>query len=65
MGLTKNPAVVVNLLIGMGIFPVHVNVELFKMKNRVGFSTEHIAAVERLCDTPPADPDLVTSRALK
>jgi exoribonuclease-2 len=58
MGLTKNPAVVVNLLIGMGVFPCHVNVDLLRMKNLVEFTKEHNAAVEQLCGTPPVDPDL-------
>ncbi|CAM6101170.1 unnamed protein product [Calypogeia fissa] len=58
MGLSKNPAVAVNLLIGIGVFPLHVNVDLLKMKNLVEFTKEHIAAVEHLYETPPIDPDL-------
>jgi hypothetical protein len=59
MGLTKNPGVVVNILIGMGIFPLHVNVDLLKMKSLVEFTNEQIAAVEQLRENPPVDPDLV------
>ncbi|KAM7526350.1 hypothetical protein LguiA_016252 [Lonicera macranthoides] len=56
MGLTKTSSSAINLLIDIGYFPVHVNLDLLKFNIRTDFSDEIISAAEtRLLDSP--DPD--------
>lgn len=48
MGLTKTAASALNLLIDIGYFPVHVNLDVLKFNIRTGFSDELISAAESL-----------------
>ncbi|XVF55274.1 hypothetical protein PTKIN_Ptkin06aG0023700 [Pterospermum kingtungense] len=48
MGLTKTASSALNLLINIGYFPVHVNLDLLKLNIRTGHSDEIVAAAERL-----------------
>lgn len=59
LNLTKNPVIALNLLIGMGVFPLHVNVDLVKMKDQLEFTKDHLAAVEHFLNSPQDDPDMV------
>ncbi|XWS67078.1 hypothetical protein CRYUN_Cryun05aG0255700 [Craigia yunnanensis] len=56
MGLTKTAASALNLLINIGYFPVHVNLDLLKFNSLTNHSDEIIAAAERLLsDSSDAD----------
>lgn len=48
MGLTKTASSALNLLINIGYFPVHVNLDLLKLNIRTDHSDEIIAAAESL-----------------
>ncbi|XP_041023892.1 ribonuclease II, chloroplastic/mitochondrial isoform X2 [Juglans microcarpa x Juglans regia] len=56
MGLTKTASSAVNLLIDIGYFPVHVNLELLKFNIRTDHSDEIISAAESLL-VESSDPD--------
>ncbi|KAL2635015.1 hypothetical protein R1flu_006494 [Riccia fluitans] len=58
MNLSKNSAVALNVLVGMGVLPLHVNVDLLKLKNQWEFTKDHLAAVQRILDHPHDDPDM-------
>ncbi|KAG6551326.1 hypothetical protein Mapa_007112 [Marchantia paleacea] len=60
LNLTKTPVIALNLLIGMGVFPLHVNVDLLKMKDQLEFTKDHLAAVEHFLNNPQDDPDMGT-----
>lgn len=59
MGLAKTASSAVNLLIDIGYFPVHVNLELLKLNIDTEHSEEVIAAAESLLAESP-DPDKVS-----
>lgn len=59
MGLTKTASSAVNLLIDIGYFPVHVNLELLKFNIRTDHSDEIISAAESLL-AESSDPDEVS-----
>lgn len=56
MGLAKIPASAVNLLIDIGYFPVHVNLDLLKFNIRTNYPDHILSAAERLLQESP-DPD--------
>lgn len=58
MGLTKTASSAMNLLIDIGYFPVHVNLELLKLNLHTVHSDEIISAGESLL-VESADPDEV------
>ena len=58
MGLTKTSSSAVNLLIDIGYFPVHVNLDLLKFNIRTDYSDEILSAAESLLLDSP-DPDEV------
>ncbi|RWR95417.1 ribonuclease II, chloroplastic/mitochondrial isoform X1 [Cinnamomum micranthum f. kanehirae] len=57
MGLPKVSSVAVNLLIDIGYFPVHVNLDLLKFNIRTEYSDEILAAAENLLSLCH-DPDM-------
>lgn len=59
MGLTKTASSAVNLLIDIGYFPVHVNLDLLKFNIRTDHSDDIISAAESLL-SESADPDEVS-----
>lgn len=59
MGLAKTASSAVNLLIHIGYFPVHVNLDLLKLNVRTNHSDEIIAAAESLL-LQSSDPDEVS-----
>lgn len=59
MGLAKTASSAVNLLIDIGYFPVHVNLDLLKLNIRVDYPEEVIVAAENLLPEP-SDPDEVS-----
>lgn len=59
MGMPKTSSSAVKLLINIGYFPVHVNLELLKSKLRTEHSEQIIAAAESLLAESP-DPDEVS-----
>ncbi|RVW87400.1 Ribonuclease II, chloroplastic/mitochondrial [Vitis vinifera] len=56
MGLVKTASSALNLLIDVGYFPVHVNLDLLKFNIRVDYPDEVISAAENLL-SEPFDPD--------
>lgn len=60
MGLVKTAASAVNLLIDIGHFPRHVNLDLLKFNIRTDHSDDIIAAAESLL-LEASDPDEVMS----
>ncbi|KAI3514453.1 hypothetical protein L1887_12865 [Cichorium endivia] len=56
MGLAKTAASAVNLLIDIGYFPVHVNLDLLKLNIRTNFPDKTLSAAEKLLLESP-DPD--------
>ena len=58
MGMAKVSSSAVNLLIDIGYFSVHVNLELLKLNIHTDHSEEVIAAAESLLAESP-DPDEV------
>lgn len=60
MGLVKTASSSVNLLIDIGYFPRHVNLDLLKFNIRKDHSDEIIAAAESLL-LEASDPDEVMS----
>lgn len=48
MGLAKTSASALKLLIDIGYFPVHVNLDLLKLNIRTDHSDEIISAAERV-----------------
>ncbi|EOY07507.1 Ribonuclease II, putative isoform 1 [Theobroma cacao] len=63
MGLTKTVSSALNLLINIGYFPVHVNLDLLKFNIRTNHSDEIIAAAESLL-SESYDPDEVNRKDL-
>ncbi|XP_024031231.1 ribonuclease II, chloroplastic/mitochondrial [Morus notabilis] len=63
MGLAKTASSAVNLLIDIGYFPVHVNLELLKLNIDTEHSEEVIAAAESLLAESP-DPDKLIRKDL-
>ncbi|XP_021289415.1 ribonuclease II, chloroplastic/mitochondrial isoform X2 [Herrania umbratica] len=63
MGLTKSVSSALNLLINIGYFPVHVNLDLLKFNIRTNHSDEIIAAAESLL-LESYDPDEVNRKDL-
>ena len=59
MGLVKTTSSPLNLLIDVGYFPVHVNLDLLKFNIRVDYPDEVISAAENLL-SEPFDPDEVS-----
>ena len=59
MGLAKTASSAVNLLIDIGYFPVHVNLEQLKLDIKTDHSEEVKAAAESLLAESP-DPDEVS-----
>lgn len=59
MGLAKTASSAINLLIDIGYFPVHVNLELLKLDIETDHSEEVKAAAESLLAESP-DPDEVS-----
>ncbi|KAL3628640.1 ribonucleotide-diphosphate reductase subunit rnr1 [Castilleja foliolosa] len=53
MGLTKTSSAAVNLLIDIGYFPVHVNLDLLKLNIRTDYSEKIVAAAENLLSESP------------
>ena len=58
MGLIKTASSALNLLINIGYFPVHVNLDLLKFNILTNYSDEIIAAAESLL-SDSLDPDEV------
>lgn len=48
MGLMKTSSAAVNLLIDIGYFPVHVNLDLFKFNIHTEYNEEVLSAAENL-----------------
>lgn len=63
MGLVKTALSAVNLLIDIGYFPQHVNLDLLKFNIRTDHSDEIIAAAESLL-LEASDPDEVMSGSI-
>lgn len=59
MGLGKTSASALKLLIDIGYFPVHVNLDLLKLNIRTDHSDEIISAAERVL-SEASDPDEVS-----
>ncbi|CAA0830512.1 Ribonuclease II- chloroplastic/mitochondrial [Striga hermonthica] len=53
MGLAKTASAALNLLINIGYFPVHINLDLLKLNIRTGFPEQIIAAAENLLSESP------------
>lgn len=53
MGLPKMSSAAVNLLIDIGYFPVHVNLDLLKLNVRMKHPDEVLLAAENLLLMPP------------
>ncbi|PIN04763.1 Exoribonuclease II [Handroanthus impetiginosus] len=53
MGLAKTASAAVNLLIDIGYFPVHVNLDLLKLNIRTDYSEEILTAAERILSESP------------
>lgn len=58
MGLQKTSSAAMNLLIDIGYFPVHVNLDLIKFNIQTKYSDELLSAAESLL-TVASDPDEV------
>lgn len=58
MGLPKIAASAVRLLIDIGYFPVHVNLDLLKLNIRTNYPDHILSAAETLLQHSP-DPDKV------
>lgn len=58
MGLAKTASAAFNLLIDIGYFPVHVNLDLLKYNIRTDFSADLLSAAESLL-AEPSDQDEV------
>lgn len=58
MGLQKTSSAAMNLLIDIGYFPVHVNLDLIKFNIQTKYSDELLSAAESLL-TVASDPDKV------
>ncbi|KAJ6814303.1 ribonuclease II, chloroplastic/mitochondrial isoform X1 [Iris pallida] len=63
MGLSKTSSAAVNLLINIGYFPVHVNLDLLKFNIRTNHSDDVLLAAENLL-TLSSDPDEVVRKDL-
>lgn len=48
MGLTKTSSAAINLLIDIGYFPVHANLDLLKLRIKTDYSDEVLSAAENL-----------------
>ncbi|XP_068643326.1 ribonuclease II, chloroplastic/mitochondrial [Aristolochia californica] len=53
MGLPKMSSAAINLLINIGYFPVHVNLDLLKLNIRTDHSVEILSAVEEFLSVSP------------
>lgn len=60
MGLARTSDLAVQLLIDIGYFPVHVNLDLLKFNIRTNYPDHILSAAERLLQESP-DPDKVLS----
>ncbi|KAJ7296299.1 hypothetical protein O6H91_Y132400 [Diphasiastrum complanatum] len=58
LGLPKSSTAAVDVLIGMGVFPFHVNLDLLKSGLRVEFSDEILAAADALRSKAFSDADM-------
>lgn len=56
----RSPTAATDLLVGMSIFPKHVNLELLKGAARVGFSEQLITAAQALSVESTTDEDVVS-----
>ncbi|KAL6138737.1 hypothetical protein ACLB2K_064016 [Fragaria x ananassa] len=63
MGLVKTASSALNLLIDIGYFPVHVNLDLLKFNIHMHHSDEVISAAESLL-SDPTDPDEIERKDL-
>ena len=56
MGFTRTSSAALKLLINVGYFPVHVNLDLFRYDVCVRYTDEVLSAAEELLvDSPDAD----------
>ena len=56
MGFTRTSSAALKLLINVGYFPVHVNLDLFKYDVRITYTEEVLSAAEELLvDRPDSD----------
>jgi hypothetical protein len=56
MGFTRTSSAALKLLINVGYFPVHVNLDLFKYDVRIRHTEEVLSAAEELLvDRPDSD----------
>ncbi|CAK9266221.1 unnamed protein product [Sphagnum jensenii] len=55
LGLSKKPGVAVDLLIKIGVFPVHVNLELLRSDIPVQFSTNILLSADQIQQSPCPD----------
>lgn len=53
MGLAKTASAALNLLIGIGYLPVHVNLDLLKLKIRTDYAEDILIAAESLLSELP------------
>lgn len=66
MGLTRTASSALNLLINIGYFPVHVNLDLLKLNILTDHSDEIIAAAESiLSDSSDSDEVILASISIK
>ncbi|KAF6137806.1 hypothetical protein GIB67_040514 [Kingdonia uniflora] len=63
MGLPKLSSSAVNLLINIGYFPVHVNLDLLKLNIRTDYSDEILSAAENILSVT-SDPDEMNRKNL-
>ncbi|KAG0569483.1 hypothetical protein KC19_6G093600 [Ceratodon purpureus] len=56
--ISKKPSVAVDLLIKMGVFPVHVNLDLLKSGVPTEFSCDFLEASQHVLTSPPLDTNL-------
>lgn len=60
MKISKKSSVAVDLLIKMGIFPVHANLDLLKSGVPTEFSSEFLQAAQHVLANPPLDTNQVS-----
>ncbi|XP_024394538.1 ribonuclease II, chloroplastic/mitochondrial [Physcomitrium patens] len=58
LNISKKSSTAVDLLIKMGVFPVHVNLELLKSGVPIEFSSECVEAAQSVMTNPPLDTNL-------
>jgi exoribonuclease-2 len=57
--VSKKSSAAVDLLIKMGVFPVHVNLDLLKSGIPTEFSCDFLEAAQQVLVNPPTDTNLV------